>query len=246
MSERINRTGRLREEVEGFDPGSFALVMATGIVSIAAFTLGYAFIAWVLLAINVAAYLVLWMATLARLALAPNRLFRDLRTHQKGPAFFTLPAGSCVLGSQVLILTDVRDVTAMLWVIGAAAWLVLIYAFFFIATIGEGKPTLERGINGTWLVAIVATQSVSELGTVLAGDLSTPQTLLFGTLSLFLLGCALYVFIIALILYRFLFLPLNAEELTPPYWITMGAEAITTFSTTTLIRHASQWSEPGR
>ena len=44
MSGRINRTSRLREEVGGFNPGSFALVVATGIVSIAAFTLGYAII----------------------------------------------------------------------------------------------------------------------------------------------------------------------------------------------------------
>ena len=92
MSAWIDRTRWLREEVEGLDPGSFALVMATGIVSIAAFMQGYAVLAWVLLAINVPAYLALWIATLARLVLAPSRLFGDLRTYQKGPAFFALPA----------------------------------------------------------------------------------------------------------------------------------------------------------
>ena len=69
--------------------------MATCIVSIAAFTLGYAISAWVLVSDQRRGLFVLWMATLARLAFAPNRLFRDLRSHQ-GPAFFTLPAGSCL------------------------------------------------------------------------------------------------------------------------------------------------------
>jgi hypothetical protein len=42
-------------------PGYFALVMATGIISIAAFQLEMKPIAWVLLAINLIAYVVLWL-----------------------------------------------------------------------------------------------------------------------------------------------------------------------------------------
>ena len=41
---------------------------------------------------------------------------------------------------------------------------------------------------------------------------------------MFLLGCMLYILIIALILYRFLFFSLTAPEFTPAYWIDMGAE----------------------
>ena len=40
----------------------------------------------------------------------------------------------------------------------------------------------------------------------------------------------LYLRIITLIFYRFTFLPLTPSRLTPPYWINMGAVAITTLA----------------
>ena len=62
---------RLTAAVATLFPGYFALVMATGIVSIATFLLGMSSIAWVLLVINIAAYAVLWLLTLARLIRLP-------------------------------------------------------------------------------------------------------------------------------------------------------------------------------
>ena len=43
-------------------------------------------------------------------------------------------------------------------------WVVVMYAFFTATVVRESKPTLETGINGAWLLGIVATQSVSVLG----------------------------------------------------------------------------------
>ena len=59
----VNR-GRVAAGVAELFPGYFALVMATGIVSIAAFLLDMPFVAYPLLVINGAAYLVLWLLTL--------------------------------------------------------------------------------------------------------------------------------------------------------------------------------------
>ena len=59
---------RLAEAVEHLFPGYFALVMATGIVSIAAHLLQMPRIAWALLAINIGAYAVLTVMLVIRLA----------------------------------------------------------------------------------------------------------------------------------------------------------------------------------
>jgi tellurite resistance protein TehA-like permease len=40
----------------------------------------------------------------------------------------------------------------------------------------------------------------------------------------------LYFWIISLIFYRYTFFPMSPADLTPPYWINMGAAAITTLS----------------
>jgi len=223
-------------------PGYFALVMATGIVSIAALLLQMPLIANALLVINVAAYVILWLLTLWRLFFYFPRLLADVKSHARGPGFFTLIAGTCVLGTQLLLLTGSQLVAWGLWWLGIGLWLVVMYAFFTAVTVRVNKPTLETGINGAWLIAIVATQSIAILGTLLLTGLDNPSTAgLFFTLCMYLLGCMLYLSIITLIFYRFTFVELTTAALTPPYWINMGAVAITTLAGSTLILNAGHW-----
>ena len=108
---------------------------------------------------------------------------------------------------------------------------------------GEDKPPLETGISGTWLLAVVATQAISVLGTLLADNLPAYRdSLLFLTLCMFLLGCMLYLLLITLIFYRFTFVKLTTVTLTPPYWIDMGAVAITTLAGARLTIAVPEWS----
>src|SRR5512144_235992 len=86
-------------------PGYFALVMATGIVSIAAHFLGMEPIALGLLWFNVAAYAVLWALTIARFVKYRSLFIADLVSHGRSVLFLTIVAGTCVLGNQFAILT---------------------------------------------------------------------------------------------------------------------------------------------
>ena len=239
--------GRLSSAVAGLFPGYFALVMATGIVSVAAHLLGMAWIAYSLLAVNVAAYVVLWLLMLWRLVAYFGRVAADLRNHARGPGFFTLVAGTCVLGTEILLLTGQRPVAWGLWLVGISLWLLVMYSFFPAVMAADNKPPLDAGLNGTWLVAVVATQSLVVLGTLLLAGLDAPPAApppgaFFAVLCCFLLGCLLYLIIITLIFYRLAFLPLSAASFTPPYWINMGAVAITTLAGCTLILNAKHWS----
>jgi tellurite resistance protein TehA-like permease len=49
----------------------------------------------------------------------------------------------------------------------------------------------------------------------------------------------LYIWIISLIFYRYTFLKFTATDLSPPYWINMGAMAISTFAGDLLIQNAA-------
>lgn len=236
--------GRVAAGVADLFPGYFALVMATGIVSVAAQVEGMPGIARGLLAVNLAAFVVLWLLLFARIAFYPRRVLADLGDHGRGPGFFTVVAGTCVLGSQVLLVVDWPGVARWLWIAGIGLWAVVMYSFFTAVVVREQKPTLEAGINGAWLIAIVATQAVSILGTLLAPDMDADRRalVLFFTLAMYLLGAMLYLTIITLIFYRFTFLALSSERLTPPYWINMGAVAITTLAGSTLLLAADSWS----
>ncbi len=131
----------------------------------------------------------------------------------------------------------------VLWVLGLLLWAIVMYTFLTAVKVRENKPLFETEISGTWLLATVATQSISVLGTLLADHFrSYREPVLFFTLCMFLLGCMLYLILITLIFYRFTFVNLTTVTLTPPYWINMGAVAITTLAGARLIIAAPTWS----
>jgi tellurite resistance protein TehA-like permease len=223
-------------------PGYFALVMATGIISIASYLLEMRTVAWILLIINIVAYLVLWLLLLLRLTLFFSRIKADIADHVRGPGFFTVIAGTCVFGTQLLIILELSTIATVLWIVGLLLWTIIMYAFFVSVTVLENKPTLEKGLNGSWLLAVVATQSISVLGTLLSTSLTGyREAVLFFTLCMFLVSCMLYLLLITLIFYRFTFVNVTTTTLTPPYWINMGAVAITTLAGARLILAAPAW-----
>ena len=112
---------RLRAAIAGLFPGYFALVMATGIVSLAAHLLGMSVIAGALFLLNGMLYVGLWLLTLLRIVRYPRRVFADLIDHLRGPGFFTVVAATCVLGSQFLVLTDASRVAMALWIAAMSA-----------------------------------------------------------------------------------------------------------------------------
>jgi tellurite resistance protein TehA-like permease len=217
-------------------PAYFAMVMATGIVSIACQLAGFGMLAAALLAANVVFFVALWALTIVRIARFPDRMISDLMHHGRAVGFFTAVAGTCVLGSQSLVVAGAWRVALWLWAAGIVLWAVVTYTVFGLLTVKSEKPSLAEGINGGWLVSVVAAQSVSALGSQLAQGFGgySPQVLFF-CLAMWLGGGMLYIWIISLIFYRYTFFTMSPADLAAPYWINMGAAAISTLAGALLV-----------
>lgn len=222
-------------------PGYFALVMATGVVSIACQLLGMRPLALALIVVNWSAYLVLWLLTIIRAIRFRAFLLRDISDHQRAPGFFTIVAGTCVLGTQNMIVLGATGIATSLWWLGISLWFVIMYTFFTAVTVRERKPTLARGINGAWLIAAVSTQSVVVLRGVIDTTTVPSEAIQFQVIAMFMIGCMLYLAIIPLIFYRLTFVPFHREDFSPPYWINMGAVAITALAGSILILRGNTW-----
>ncbi len=225
------------EHLAGLSPAYFGMVMATGIVSLAAHMQHMQSLARVLFQLNILVYAVLWLLTVLRMLRYPRRFFGDMIDHLRGPGFFTLVAATCILGGQfVMLAADYRTGT-LLWVLALLLWVGLTYTIFTGFTVKEKKPSLDKGISGAWLLAVVATQSIAVLSTLLATHVSQPGKLElnFLALSMWLWGGMLYIWMMSLIFYRYTFFPLSPGDLSPPYWINMGAMAISTLAGSLLI-----------
>ncbi len=220
-------------------PAYFALVMATGIVSIAAGDFELQVLAAGLFGFNLVAYLVLACLTALRSIRYPRLFFADMTDHRLGPGFFTAVAGSCILGSQCLLMAGSLAAATAFLVLGTALWVGLTYTSFTAFTVKREKPPLEEGLTGAWLIAVVATQSIAVLAALIAGKWPQPLRLElnFFALSMWLWGGMLYIWIISLIFYRYTFFGFSPDDLTPPYWINMGAMAISTLAGARLVQN---------
>lgn len=237
----IGPPGARESSIASLHPASFAMVMATGIVSIAAQLRGMPVLAVALLWLNLILYVVLALLTVVRVTRYRDRFLADLFDHSRCVGFFTIVAGTCVLGNQFVVVTNRPQIALALWCVGIGFWAVITYTVFTILTVKREKPSLGEGLNGGWLVAVVAAQSVAVLGGLLATEFdSGRQLVIFFSLTMWLGAGMLYVWIIALIFYRYTFFSLDPGQLAPPYWINMGAMAISTLAGTVLSGLASE------
>jgi tellurite resistance protein TehA-like permease len=228
--------------VRELPPNIFAVVMATGIVSLGLNGADHPLVAHALFWLNVGLYAVLSVLLATRALRYRADLAADLRSHAKAPGFFTLVAAPCVLGNQCVLLLGAGAAGLALWIIGGTFWLALTYAMLPGLMEGAAKPKPEAGLTGAWLLAVVGTQAVSVLACLLVPALAAdaPDVPLFVALAFWLVGSMLYVWLIALIFHRILFLPLTPGDLTPPYWINMGAMAISTLAGVRLVGEAGR------
>jgi tellurite resistance protein TehA-like permease len=228
--------------LETLHPAYFALVMATGIVALAAQVHSVAVVPTVLFWLNALFLVGLVTATIMRSWRYPRAFAADLCSHSRGVGFFTIVAAAALFGSELVLQEDALGPAAFFWIVAGILWLVVTYGVLAALTVKPDKPSFTDALNSGWLVIVVATQSLSILTVLIlpagvSADLRQP--LMFAALVLWLGGGALYLWLMALIFHRYTFLPMSAEDLTPPYWINMGAVAISTLAGATLLNHAA-------
>ncbi|MER7558821.1 tellurite resistance/C4-dicarboxylate transporter family protein [Nocardioides sp. NPDC126508] len=221
-------------------PGQFRLVMATGIVSIAAQLMGLSPVAWALFFVNVVAYALIWVATIVRALRHPGALAADVGTHGRAPGFMTWAASTAVLGSQMVVIAKSPGIATALLIVAGVLWLVATYTVIPALTVKPNKPALGEGITGGWLLLVVGTQAIPVLtGLLVAGwSPAIQERMLFAVLAMWLAGVMLYIWISALIFFRFMFFEFRPEDMGYPYWINMGAMAISVLAGAGLIGNA--------
>ncbi len=215
-------------------PGYFNLVMATGIVSNGFFLLEHRSLSAALLVVDLVAYPLLLAMLVLRALLYPRRLWADLVDPRLVFTFFTLVAGTDVLGL-ALHLRGHDGVAIGLWLFALAAWVLLGYFSFAVLTFVNSEEGAEV-VHGGWLIAIVGTESLVILGVLLAPRFGSLQDLTLVTVyALWGIGIVFYGIFITLFTHRIFFLRLEPGEMGPLVWVVMGAAAISTNAGSTLI-----------
>jgi tellurite resistance protein TehA-like permease len=225
--DRQNRPAkRAAKAVEELYPGDFAFVMATGIISTGAFLFGVSWLSVTLLAAASAGLVVLIAALAIRIVHFRSSVVADIQNPERVFGFFTVTAGLNVLGVRLAFAGHPLG-TAILAGAAAVIWLALTYGIPASLLLTRTTESVLGGINGSWLLWIVGTQSVSISAAILVPAWPSQSSLLAPVaVALWCVGLMLYLMVVTLILLRWFSVPMTPATLSPQYWILMGATAI--------------------
>jgi tellurite resistance protein TehA-like permease len=228
----------VRRAVEGLAPGYFALVMATGILSVGMHLERFDVLSSALLGVCGTAFVVLLALTGWRLVAYRGALVEDFTDPRRGFGFFTFVAGTNVLGVR-LGLAGLYEATAGLLVVAGVAWVVLGYVVPWTAVLGRQERPVLATANGTWFIWVVASQSVAVAAATIEPVFDPVRrelavlAIMSWSVGVFLYGAAGVLVALRLMLYEF-----GPDELTPSYWVSMGALAITVLAGARIVEMA--------
>lgn len=200
--------------------GAFNVVMATTVVSIAARNVGLEALSVVLLWVAVAAFvslaaLDLWLArhplVLVRRAAQPGQGF-----HALGFVADQTVLGVRIVGSGTVGLTIATVLLACGWVL----WVLILAAVAVEHGRGGGRKP-----RGEWLLTVVATEGLAILSARIADHHHAPA-LHAGATVLWIVGGVAYGVVGALLVRRATQPDFGVGNVTPDWWIVMGAPAI--------------------
>jgi tellurite resistance protein TehA-like permease len=199
-------------ELSVYRPIYFAGVMATGIVALALREEGLVAVSWALAALAAGAYVLL---------VALHLVARPGRPGSRGDAFvlFAFVAATEVLAS----LSRWHLASLVLWAVGVVAW-VPVVALALATPAAQGDAP-----NGSWLLAVVATDSLAVVGAPLARRAGSDWGVALAALGC-LLALAAYCVIASGIVRRIWRREIGRGDLDGDHWVTMGALAISTLA----------------
>lgn len=229
---------RSSEAVATLAPGYFALVMASGIISVGLELEGFHAFSAILLAVCVIAYGVLVALNAVRLAAFRRPLRADFMHPGRAFGFYTFVAGTNVLGVR-LAMTGAHWATAALLAVAGLAWFVLGYVIPWTAVLGRDERPVVKDANGTWFIWCVASQSVAVACATLeplAGSWKAALALL--AVVAWSVGIILYAAVGIFVSLRLMMYRIRPEDLGPAYFVAMGAMAITVLAGARIVEMA--------
>ncbi len=224
MSTPATIQARVDSLLRNLPPASFAFVMASGITALGFRIIERDIISLTLLYCGIVGALLLVIATAGRLIRHRANVISDGQNPTKTFGFFTIVAAANVLGAY-LSSAGFTGIAVTLFIVAALIWLVLTYLLPASILFGHGERSVMSDINGSWFLWVVGTQSVATACAITAPRFH-PELLGSAAVGLWGVGIALYLLVATLVTLRMLINENSPTNLSPTYWIYMGATAI--------------------
>ncbi|MGW3463574.1 SLAC1 family transporter, partial [Streptomyces olivaceoviridis] len=200
--------------------------MATAIVARALAEAHVQALPGILTTLAVLLHALLLTAFLIKATCRRQALKTELRDPSRVFGHYTQVAASGVLAVSLAADRPQRMAAYALTITAALTWTALAVPTL-TALRGDAPRTVLRQADGTWFLATVGLQSIV---TALTSVAPTSPALLASASVLWAAGLLAYALTLSAVIWRLRHHPPGPDQLTPAYWITMGAAAISTLA----------------
>lgn len=190
------------------------------------------------------ASLVMFFAVLVFKAIRIVLFYKDSRNEllnlEKSLYFFTIVGAINLVGVCLSKIFHLYTTASIFWYVAISFWLGISLALFSILFLyrKSEERKLEDIFHGGWFFAIVGTQSTAFLGIIVAGRATQYVTFIqLFSFALWSIGASLYLIFMVLTILRLVFYQFSNNTALSPYWMNIGAAALTALAGTTLYQH---------
>jgi len=226
----MKRHGYALSSIRDFNPSYFAMVMATGIASIAFDAMPFPNIGRALFILNSVLYPLFCIMLIARALFFWPNLAADIRDLPRSWPFLTFVVGTNTVGMQLVIFLQASGLASLLWLVALVGWIVCM-CLIVLNLVASPRETILKAVNGATLLTVVSTISITLLGARLLDPTGGHADYGFSAIwALWAAGFILYLFVVSWVIHRLFFSCFKVTDWDAPYWICMGAPAIITLA----------------
>lgn len=222
---------------------SFAGSMATGLLSLAAFALHHMETARILFELN----LLIFVSLACVAAFALQQLYEPSQIEKRVKAVLSFIAAACILGAQFFLIEKANTPAVGLFAAGVIFWGGFVVSISNPFSKRDAEKVQPR-LGAFWWFAVTATECLVVLGCLLTDQFTGYETsLLLACTMLWMLGCALYVWIATNALYHKTFKSTAvvggsrkssaSQEFALSHWIDGGGMSLITLAGMLLWQH---------
>lgn len=164
----------------------------------------------------------------------------ELFNPEKTLYFFTIVVAVNLVGMCFSRIFHLYTTANIFWYVAIALWLgisLFTFSILFLNQKSEDRK-FEDVFHGGWFFATAGTQSTALLGVIVAEHATRYVTFIHVfSFALWSIGASLYIVFMALIILRLVFYRIDSNTVLSPYWMNVGAAAITAITGIVLHQH---------
>lgn len=218
----------------------FTAVAATAMIAFISQLYGYEVIVPYFFIASLAIFLSVAVFKVIQTALFYKDVLNELLNPEKTLYFFTIVVAVNLVGACFSKVFHFYTTANIFWYVAIGLWLGISLSTFSILFLNRKSEDrkIEDVLHGGWFFATVGTQSTALLGVIVAERaISSVMFIQVFSFALWSVGASLYLIFMALIILRCMFYRFDSTTVLSPYWMNIGAAAVTVITGTVLHQH---------